>query len=834
MARFTCPLCRGPVRFALRESQGLLAFCGPCSLGTASGAEDEEEAYLELLEAVEGGKARKGNLQGLLEAERLLMPLQELERLLVREGITLGELPNDVRELLLSRQDLIVKYELLAAHMPKGGEVPEDLPRAFREAALRAGLRPYPFQVEAWRNILAGKNTLILAPAGSGKTEAFALPALYLGSLAQGRPSVLFIYPTKALGRDQRPRLAQLAEAMGMRVQVMDGDTPEDERRRIAEDPPHAIITNFDAIHYHLLYRTPFGRLLPHIRVVALDEVQVYKGVYGAHVHFILRRLRRVTRGLQLIAASALLENPVEFVEKLCAAPFELVKEETGRRGPAHLIAIMPVLRGYHEFFVRCAELLLRHRRNLLLFFNSHRNAELVALMARRRGLRVEVHRAGLPAAHRERVEKLFKGGELRAIAATPTLELGLDVGTVDGVASELVVVNRLVQRVGRAGRRGQESAVVLVLRPDDPIGQYYRRNFDQYFADVEAAYLEPGNPYVAERQLLAMALEKLLLPEEARGLEDVLRRLLGRGLLRARGMGWEAVRPGALRELSDLNLRGTGEAVRIYVGGRRAGERELPLALEELHPGAVYLMNGRPYLCRELDLKARRAALEPMSGEPYFTRAIVEEEPRVLRVLESKGVLGLTVLYAELALTKRVVGYMRRTLGEAGPGTLIPLPEAPTYSFRTRGLVFRAPRPLRFLERRSEEGLWEGSSYHASEHALIEGTDMITGGAAEEMGGLSLGASGIILVYDAAPGGSGPTYLLFNRMEAALRRAYEVVSRCPCASLKGCPRCVYSYRCGNDNRFLSREGAEEVLRRILEGEGRGLEPDEVGGWWRS
>jgi DEAD/DEAH box helicase domain-containing protein len=835
MAKLPCPICRGPLRFAMGKGLGLIAMCARCELGASTEEGDEESAYVALLDAFEAGRAKPGNVRELLQREGLLIPREDVERLVNAQGLSASELPGDVRELVFSDRELLVHYALLRPSEPRPSErMASSLPPDFLQAASRLLPRPYSFQVEAWARILRGANTLIIAPAGSGKTEAFAVPVLYLASRRGARPSCLFIYPTKALGRDQRPRLASICEAFGARVEVMDGDTPEEERRRIAADPPHAIITNLDAIHYHLLYNTPFGRQLRRVRFVVLDEVQSYKGIYGAHAHFVLRRLRRVAGPYQVVAASALLQNPLEFAEKLCGLSFEVVREEAGARGAAHLIALMPVLRSYHDFFVEAAKLLLRHRKNVLLFFNSHRSAEWTALLARRQGLRVEVHRAGLPASHRQRVEDEFRRGELRAVAATPTLELGIDIGSVDAIASELVVVNRLVQRAGRAGRRGQESAVVVVLRPDDPIGEYYRRNFRQFFEDVEAAYLDPHNPFVSEKHVLAMALERPLDPEEAREFERDVQRLAQGGLLRRSGELYVANRRAALRALGSMSLRSIGESVGIYVGGRKRAERELPIALEELHEGAVYLINGWPFISRGLDLRRRRAELEPLRGASYYTRPIVEESPRILEVLGEKRAFGLKVLFAEVELNRAVVAYVKRELGREGGGETIPLPEPASYSFRTKGLVFKAPRPLNFIARWAEDAEgWEGSSYHATEHALIEGTDMITGGAAEEMGGLSLGSSGIILIYDGAPGGNGATYLLYERLQEALRRALEVVSGCPCASLRGCPRCVYSYRCGNDNRFLSREGAEEVLLRIARGEGRDLSVEEVGGRWR-
>ena len=139
------------------------------------------------------------------------------------------------------------------------------------------------------------------------------------------------------------------------------------------------------------------------------------------------------------------------------------------------------------------------------MFSNSHLNSELLALQARRQKVDIKVHRAGLMANYCKSVENLFKTDRLLAISATPTLELGIDVGNVAGVISSTIPVNRLVQRIGSAARKGQDGFAFLVLG-NDPISQYYKNHPGDYFEDVEKVYIDPKNPFVEEFQVLAMA----------------------------------------------------------------------------------------------------------------------------------------------------------------------------------------------------------------------------------------------------------------------------------------------------------------------------------------
>ncbi|MEM3510620.1 MAG: Zn-binding domain-containing protein, partial [Nitrososphaerales archaeon] len=139
------------------------------------------------------------------------------------------------------------------------------------------------------------------------------------------------------------------------------------------------------------------------------------------------------------------------------------------------------------------------------------------------------------------------------------------------------------------------------------------------------------------------------------------------------------------------------------------------------------------------------------------------------------------------------------------------------TYRFNTKGIVFKAPTPHQILQQyRDQKEYALMSSYHATEHLMIEATNPITGGVAEEMGGISIGTTGLIFIYDGAVGGNGATKALYDRFEEAHKKALEIVEGCGCTSESGCPRCTYSYKCGNNNEFLLKKGAIEVLRKMI------------------
>ena len=159
-----------------------------------------------------------------------------------------------------------------------------------------------------------------------------------------------------------------------------------------------------------------------------------------------------------------------------------------------------------------------------IAFSGSHQGAELLAVQAKKLGVSIKVHRAGLMAGYRKTVEDEFRSGHLQAISCTPTLELGIDVGDVDGVVSSTVPINRLLQRIGRAARKGQMGFAFLALG-QDPISQYYKNHPEDYFEDAEESHIDPKNPFVEESQVLAMACDKSIGIDEMSEHETIIRR---------------------------------------------------------------------------------------------------------------------------------------------------------------------------------------------------------------------------------------------------------------------------------------------------------------------
>jgi DEAD/DEAH box helicase domain-containing protein len=678
----------------------------------------------------------------------------------------------------------------------------------------------FKHQYDAVQSIRAGRDTVIVAGTGMGKTEAFLAPILEEALESLGGPLALVLYPTKALARDQLGRFRKFADRLGVRVMTYDGDTPERERRILYEMPPHIIISNPDMVSQALMHVAKFRDVVRRVRYIVLDDFHVYSGVFGSHMYYLLRRLRRFARPLY-VATSATVGNPAEFAQALFQSDrVNVVWGPLGRRGRLIQALVRPKFRSKWVEAARLSALCIEQGMKCIVFTDSHKYSELIfrALKMAGRGDRVAVHRAGLDPEERRAVEEAFKRGDVDVVIATPTLELGVDIGDVDVavLASIPPSYNRYLQRVGRVGRRGQTGYVIQILG-NDPISQYYRNYPHEFFSrSPEPLGFERENEDAASLHILAAAADMPLRADELSPFERaVVERLLASGRLRRVGR-FLRLTPEGRELLASLSLRGSPHVVKIKTtDGRVIGERELPLALYELHPEAIYMHGGRTYVSKELDLARRIAIVEPTDAEDLMTQALEDMEPQVVEVYDEGAVEGVPYQFGRLRIKITVYGYALKrftteeTLGEY---SIEPL----SYEFETKGAVLYMPY-LRFSANNALDWEARAKGYHATEHVLISAAEIAIGASKTDLGGISY-PDGVIVIYDSHVGGNGTARLLLNNFRRVAEVALKIVKGCDCAD--GCPKCVYSPYCGNNNKMLSRRNAIRILEAVIRGGG--------------
>jgi DEAD/DEAH box helicase domain-containing protein len=758
-------------------------------------------------------------------------------------GLTVDGLPETIRAMVTRGRDHLVSYRYFSATDADYGISLEDLkvPKRLKELLISKGFEKlYRFQEEAFNAISDGKDVIIAAPTAQGKTEAFVLPILknILVNVQEsfGNPGVraLLLYPTKALARDQYEKIKSLCAASGLTVGIFDGDVSQNQRKKMYDSPPDLLLTNPDVLHYHLGWeRSRLVGLLQTVKYVVLDEIHLYTGSMGANIYYILKRLEMESGPYQKIGASATIANPKEYAELVFDGEVELIESSTAKRGPIHFFMYYPGGRSKYSMIVDLVRALNRGEFQTLVFGNTHTEAEVLNVLIGDVGIKSMVHRAGLSKKYRNDVETQFKSGKLPVLVSTPTLELGIDIGDLDSVVSMIVSITRLTQRIGRAGRKGQESVAILALRENDPISSFYRHQPEKYFTDVDAAYMEPENEVVGRYQLIAAAMSGRLKESEFPRQKKIFDTLTEDGLIKIKEDGKVKVvdYERAQKEWRGYSIRGIGDVVEIKMKESKLGERTMPMAAQELHPGALYLHGGKNYM--SVDFRHRpgfgRAMVVPINDRSSHTRPLYSTMPKIIEIHEKRTVFGMNLVYCTLEMTQTVHGYVKKDTRSGRVIQKKDLDKPLTYQYLTRGFVFKAPPPTKSINEylggrlknaggpRMSPGDLQGGAFHALEHVVIESSDMLTGGSAREIGGVSMGDSGYIFVYDGSPGGNGASKLLFTRFEEAIKRTETILEKCDCKTVDGCPLCTYSYQCGNNNQPLFRFGALESVRRIQE-----------------
>ncbi|MGN6634097.1 MAG: DEAD/DEAH box helicase, partial [Oryzihumus sp.] len=508
-------------------------------------------------------------------------------------------------------------------------------------------------QREAADAARAGEHVVISTGTASGKSLGYLLPVLSDivdgASAATGRgATALYLSPTKALAADQLARLQALA-VPGVRAATYDGDTPPEERRWI-RDHAQYVLTNPDLVHHSLLPGhqrwAPFLRAL---RYVVIDECHVYRGVFGSHLAALLRRLRRVCARYgaspTFVLASATVADPAGQAARLIGMPVRPVVQDGSPRESMTFGLWEPGLLpggGEHEAPHRRSAVaetadqladLVSAGVQTVAFARSRVGVATVSASARRALAEVDPRLEGAVAAYRggylpeERraLERSLRSGGLLGLAATNALELGIDVSGLDAVLLAGWPGTRasLWQQAGRAGRSGSCSLAVMVAG-DDPLDTYLVHHPEALFEQpVEAAVLDPDNPYVLAPHLAAAAAELPLTDADVEvfgpGMPPLVDTLVARGVLRRRPTGWFWARSD--RAADHVSLRGTGEPVVRIVergSGRVLGTVDGTAAHSSVHTGAVYVHQGRTFVVTDLDL-AESVALV-VEGDPGWS----------------------------------------------------------------------------------------------------------------------------------------------------------------------------------------------------------------------
>jgi DEAD/DEAH box helicase domain-containing protein len=729
----------------------------------------------------------------------------------------------------------VVHIETSEASPPRYGRLERPLSPAVEVFLSQSGIRLYSHQCEAINASRSGKNIILTTPTASGKTLAFNIP-VFEALESDSASRALYLYPTKALANDQVIPLEQLTRFTGIiaNAAIYDGDTPQSKRAAIREKS-RVILSNPYELHQVLCWHAKWRPFLAGLKFIVVDEAHRYRGVFGSHIAFVIRRLLRLCRYYgsepRFILSTATLANPCEFARNLTGQDFVCIDEDGSPHGKTHFVLYNPFFTGIGEKSVHSEtkDLLvssIKEDLQTLCFTGSRKMAELVTLWARE-GARlssvsladsIAAYRAGFLPEERRSIERQLKDGSMKGVVSTNALELGIDIGGLDAViiAGYPGTMMSTRQQAGRAGRKGGEALAVLVAGAN-PLDQYFMKHPASFFSrSHEHAIIDPKNPYILSGHLLCAAAELPLNGDRDRlffsdSMDEFLAELESHDLVRNTSRGW--VYTGRGRAAEAVRLDGLpGETFRIVCKGRLLETMDRGQAYREAHKGAIMLHQGETYLVNEMDLETHTCRVTETDVD-YYTQPMKEVDLVIIETLATKEVNGTKCSFGDVEVTEHFTGYKikrKDTIIGVEPLSIPPL------SFRTKAFWF-VPSP--HIEKRINltESDFAGG-LHGAEHAIIALMPLHVMCDRWDIGGLSCASYGetgepIIFVYDACEGGIGLAEKAYDVLFALLTSAYELVRDCSCED--GCPSCIFSPKCGNDNQPLDKRVTSQILGEL-------------------
>ena len=734
----------------------------------------------------------------------------------------------------------LVHVERIPPRPPRHRELARPLRGAAADRVPAEGL--WAHQAEAIDLLREGRSVAIATGTASGKSLCYQLPIIEAVTAGVSPATALALFPTKALAQDQLRSLTELAPPSLVAV-TYDGDTPP-EARTWARANANVVLTNPDMLHAGILpHHGRWATFLRRLRFVVVDELHVLRGVFGTHTAHLLRRLRRLCElygsSPTFVFCSATIGEPGRLASALCGLDVAEVTDDASPRG-ARTVALLdpPVLdvatglrsSGHAEAASLMAELVRRGHRTLT-FSRSRTGTELLA--AEVRGCldhdmagTVRPYRGGYLAQERREIEAALFSGELRGVVATTALELGVDIGGLDACVLDGYpgTIASLWQQVGRAGRDQQESVAVLVAG-DDQLDRWFMAHPGQLFLrPPEPAVINPTNPEILAPHLACAAYEHPLTRADARYwgelLDDGVRELVLSDRLRIRrersgeprgvwaGRGWPS---------HGIGLRsGSAREVRIATpDGRLVGTVDESRAHSLVHPGAIYLHQGRVWRVDRLDLDDLAAIVTPDPGDTY-TQARSDVTVEILRTDRRRSVGLAELAVGRVRIRSQVVGYQRKDVRTREILETVELDLPPT-TLDTRGFWYTVTPVL--IAAAGVAPATVPGTLHAAEHAAISLLPLFTICDRWDVGGVSTALQAdtglpTIVIHDGYPGGTGIAELGFEAADRHLPATLELLERCECT--EGCPSCVQSPKCGNGNEPLDKHGAIALLRTIL------------------
>ena len=724
--------------------------------------------------------------------------------------------------------------------------IPEELdPRLVKALAHKGIDSLYSHQARVWDAVAAGRHTVIVTPTASGKTLCYNLPVLQ--AVLNSSAKALYLFPTKALSQDQVAELTELnlAGELGVKAYTFDGDTPGDARKAVRIHG-NIVVSNPDMLHQGILpHHTKWAQFFQNLRYVVIDEMHIYRGVFGSHMANVIRRLVRICRFYgtrpQFILCSATIANPQELARGLINDTVTAITESGAPRGRKQILFWNPPVvnpdlgirasaRSQTNHIVKQA---IHAGLKCIVFAKSRLAVEVLTKYLKdhfdgdpRKPERIKAYRGGYLPTQRRATEKLLRSGALDCVIATSALELGVDIGALD-----VCVLNGYPgtiagtwQRLGRAGRR-HRPALGVIVASSMPLDQFVIRN-PQFFCDAspEQAHIDPDQLLILLDHIRCAAFELPFTQGETFGKEPLLEFLSyleEEGLIHRESYTWHWMADAY--PANAVSLRSVAEGNFLVIdttGGKQTviAEVDYSGAALTLYEGAIYMIQAQPWQVEKLDWEGRKAFVTRTRAD-YYTDAIDYTRLKILDRFESESTEGKAVARGEVHVVRRVSGYKKiryYSHENVGYGKV----NLPDHEMHTTAVWWQIEASLldaSFSNRWQALDGFLGAAYAMHHIAALllmsEATDLgraVGNGDAKWF--VTMGNNGrgslrafngdavdvndmdhcfvpALFLYDNFPGGVGLSAPLYDLRWQVVEQAYRLIASCACCN--GCPSCI-------------------------------------------
>ncbi len=743
---------------------------------------------------------------------------------------------------LLASADIaqsVTTHRVLPASPADALPIPEWLDPRLRHALVERGMPSlYRHQVEALDALHDGHDIVVSTPTASGKSLCYHLPVL---QAVADDPSArsLYLFPTKALSRDQLAEVRELGHLAGLDLvaDVYDGDTPAPLRGRIRA-AGQVVVTNPDMLHAAILpHHTAWFQLFEQLRYIVVDEAHMYRGIFGSHVANVLRRLARICAHYgstpAIVCCSATVGNPGELARTLTGRAARVIDRNGAPSGEKHVVVLDPPVRdtrtgarpGPSWLARRTALAFLRAGRQTIVFGRSRIQVELM-LTALREQLRegrgpldrVRGYRGGYLPSERRAIESGLRTGEILGVVSTTALELGIDIGRLDVavLAGYPGTISGTWQQIGRAGRRQEVSAAILVAGAG-ALDRFVASHPDYLFeATPEEARLDPENIHVLLAHLRAATFELPFASGERFGdtaADDLLAFLAEEGHVRqADDKRWYWASENFPASAISLRVAASENVLIIDTGPDRPrviGEVDLFSAPTLVHEDAIYLHESRQYHVDQLDWHERKAYVRPVDVD-HYTQAELAVTLKPLDVFDQADIGDASRAHGEVMVSSLATIYKKLKMDtheNLGWGR-IHLPETELHS--TAWWLSLSPAATVGWVRddldRALIGAGRALRTVACLHLMSDPRDL---GVVAQVRSPHLGRP-VVYLWETVPGGVGLASRLYEKTAEILRSAQQLIDGCACET--GCPACVGP---AGETSSGTRDQAARLLRQV-------------------